>query len=158
MPKAKGRSSEFTIERSISITASDATVFDLINDLRNWERWNPNGRGDTAIVRTYSGATRGIGAIATWRGPRSGAGDMEITSATPSSQIIVVVNFDRPFRVRNVNRFELRRDGSATILTWSMCGPKPLLAKLLGLIFNLDKSMAKHFDAGLAALRAIAEV
>jgi hypothetical protein len=157
MAKEESLASEFRIERSISIAASDVTVFELISDLRNWERWNPNGRGDSSIKRTYGGATSGTGAIATWRGRRSGAGNMEITRATPSSEIIVVVNFDRPFRVRNLNRFKLSQDGTATIVTWSMCGPKPLLAKLLGLIINLDRFMAAHFDDGLAALKAIAE-
>ncbi len=52
--------------------------------------------------------------------------------------------------MRNVNTFQLKRAGSETILTWSMRGPKPRLARLLGLIFNVDKAMFKHFDDGRA--------
>jgi hypothetical protein len=157
MAKDTGRIGEFAIERSIRIAASDTTVFELINDLRKWEHWNPNGRGDTAMERTYSGEARGIGAIATWRSRRSGAGKMQITSATPCSEIIVAIDFERPVKVRNVNTFQLTRAGSETILTWSMRGPKPPLAKLLGLIFNVDKAMVKHFDDGLSKLESIAE-
>jgi Polyketide cyclase / dehydrase and lipid transport len=157
MGKSAAKVNEFAIKRSIRILASDTAVFGLINDLRRWEQWNPNGRGDTTIVRTCSTESRGIGAVATWRGRRSGAGNMQIISAVPFSMIVVTVDFERPFKLRNVNTFKLVRAGPETLLTWSMRGPKPLLARLIGLIFDIDKSMAKHFDAGLATLKSLAE-
>lgn len=153
----KSPAGEFYIKQSVSIAAREATVFALISDLRRWELWNPQLRADPRTKRTYSGAMRGTGAVSTWNGPRSGAGKLEITSATPSSEVTAIVNFERPFKVQNLNTFELRPDGSSTVVTWSMRGPKPFLAKLLGLVINMDKSLAKHFDAGLAQLKAIAE-
>lgn len=151
------KGTEFHIERSISIAASDADVFEFISNLRQWEQWNPTLRGADTMQRSYSGATRGAGAVAAWHCPRSGAGRMQITSATPSSQILVTVDFERPFKVQNRNTFELKSAGPSTVVTWSMRGPKPFLAKLMGLVINLDKALAKHFDAGLAQLKAAVE-
>jgi uncharacterized protein YndB with AHSA1/START domain len=149
--------SGFAIERSISIIAPPAAVFGLINDLRHWERWNPNGRHDPAIERIYGGAQSGTGATLAWRGRRSGSGHMEITSSVVPTELVVVVDFERPFKVRNLNRFELRPDGSGTMVIWSMQGPKPLLVKIIGLVFNVDKAVATHFEDGLATLKAVAE-
>ena len=149
--------SGFSIARSTTISAPPAEVFDLIVDLRSWERWNPNGRDDATVERTYGGAVRGAGATAAWRGGRSGAGRMEIVSATLSSEVVVIVDFERPMKARNRNTFTLAAPDSATTVTWAMQGPKPLIGRLLGLVFDMDKMMARHFDAGLAALKAIAE-
>jgi uncharacterized protein YndB with AHSA1/START domain len=151
------QSGEISIERSIHVAAPAATVFELINDLRSWERWNPNGRGDPKIERTYGGAQSGEGAIASWRGSRSGAGVMEITCAIAPSEVTVMVKFERPFKVTNVNQFVLRPDDLGTKVTWSMRGPKPTIARLMGLVFNMDRVMEKHFEDGLTALKASAE-
>jgi len=149
--------SEFEIERSTTIVAPPSRVFPLIADLHDWERWNPNGRSDPTIRRTYGGPPAGPGATSTWSGSRSGAGTMEIASATPDAEVIVVVAFDRPFKLTNRNRFTLAPEGDGTRVTWSMRGPKPWLAKIVGLVMSMERMLGKHFDEGLAALKAIAE-
>jgi uncharacterized protein YndB with AHSA1/START domain len=148
---------EFAIERSTTIAAPPARVFALIENLRNWERWNPNGRADPTVQRAYTGPVAGTGAAMTWRGSRSGAGAMEVTSATPDAEVIVVVSFERPFKVTNRNRFTLEPEGGGTRVTWAMRGPKPLLAKIVGLVMNMERMLGRHFEDGLAALKSLAE-
>jgi uncharacterized protein YndB with AHSA1/START domain len=146
-----------SIERSIMIAAPSRKVFQLVGDLHTWERWNPNGMGDPTVERTYGGSSSGYGATMDWRGKRSGAGRMEVLSATEPSEIVVAVDFEKPFKLRNINRFRLEPLGAATTLTWAIQGPKPLMAKVLGLFFSMDKMMARHCDAGLVSLKALAE-
>lgn len=148
---------EFSIERSIDVDANEECVFDLISTLRCWELWHPNGSNDASIQRTYGGPPKGKGATCSWQSRRSGAGTMEVTNATRTSEVIVAVVFERPFKLRNVNTFRLLPSNSATRVVWSMRGPRPMLAKLLGLIVNVDKALAAHFDTGLASLKAVAQ-
>jgi uncharacterized protein YndB with AHSA1/START domain len=151
------RQGGFSIERSIIIAAPSRKVFALISNLRTWEQWHPSGIDDPTVERAYGGSSSGFGARSEWRGQRSGAGRMEITGATEPSEVVVEVEFVKPFKVRNVNRFHLQPLGAATTLTWSMHGPKPLRARIMGLVFSMDRMMAKHFDTGLANLKALAE-
>lgn len=38
-----------------------------------------------------------------------------------------------------------------------MSGPSPYIAKVMGVLFNMDRMCGKDFEAGLAELKALAE-
>jgi hypothetical protein len=38
-----------------------------------------------------------------------------------------------------------------------MFGASPYMARLMGIVFNMDKMLGKSFDIGLANLKALAE-
>ena len=42
-------------------------------------------------------------------------------------------------------------------MTWTMNGPSPYVAKLMGVFVNMDTMIGKDFETGLANLKAIAE-
>ena len=65
---------DFTVERSIEISASPEAVFDEVSSLRKWDAWSPWLARDPSIVNTYSGPESGAGATVTWglTGPTSG--------------------------------------------------------------------------------------
>jgi hypothetical protein len=150
--------STFTVERSTRIAASPSAVYPLLVDFRRWQEWSPWEGVDPAMQRTYSGAPSGPGAVYAWSGNRkAGQGRMEITDATPDDQVTIDLAFDRPFRSRNVVRLALRPQVGGTQVTWTMTGPRPLLMRLLGFAFSMDKLVGKDFDRGLAQLKAIAE-
>ncbi|MBS0221577.1 MAG: hypothetical protein JSR91_12630 [Proteobacteria bacterium] len=44
----------------------------------------------------------------------------------------------------------------AATVTWTMYGPGPYVTKGMGTVFNLDKMIGADFEAGLAALKAVA--
>lgn len=44
-----------------------------------------------------------------------------------------------------------------TQVTWAMYGPQPFMMKIMGLFCGPDKMVGKDFEAGLAALKALAE-
>jgi uncharacterized protein YndB with AHSA1/START domain len=144
----------FDIETSIMIDAPQHRVFDLVADLRAWPLWNSN---DPSVERSYDGAAGQAGATARWRSRRSGAGRMRISDIARPDRIVVQVDFDRPFRVSNVNTFTLGQEHGATSVRWSMRGPKPFVVKLLGVFVSAEKMMQGHFDTGLRRLKALAE-
>lgn len=150
--------SAFRIERAGRIRASSAAVFPFINDLREFNRWNPFAQGDPALKIDYTGPGSGPGAAYTWVGSsKSGAGRMEITDSSPTSRVAVRLDFSKPFEAHNQVEFTLRPDGAETLVTWTMTGVNPYFHKLMGTVFNMDKMVGGQFEKGLAGLKDLAE-
>src|ERR1700691_4783576 len=87
------------IQRTTTIKAAPESVFAVVDDFRNWPKWNPQDRDDPTLTRTYRGAPNATGAIRDWRGKgESGEGTMTIEESVPYSKISVDANWSRPFR------------------------------------------------------------
>jgi uncharacterized protein YndB with AHSA1/START domain len=148
----------FRIQRSLNMQASPEKIFPFINDFHQWPQWAPQDKEDPAMKRTYSGAESGVGAISDWSGAGdTGRGRMTITESVPTKQIVVQVDWVKPFTVRNINQFTLEPDGTSTRVTWSMQGPNLYVMKLMSVFTNMDRMMGKHFEDGLTNLKAAAE-
>ncbi|MEZ4984128.1 MAG: hypothetical protein R2795_03670 [Saprospiraceae bacterium] len=50
------------MERTISINAPQAVVFDAVNELKNWESWSPWQEQDPSTKTVYSETSAGAGA------------------------------------------------------------------------------------------------
>jgi len=146
------------IERSTVIEAPPDQVYVLIADFHEWPKWAPQDREDASIRRTFSGAQSGVGAVSDWSGSgNTGKGRMEITGAEAARQVLVTVDFAKPFVAHNVNTFTLAPEGNGTRVTWAMQGTNTYMMKVMSLVMNLDKMMGQHFESGLANLKAVAE-
>ena len=62
-----------------------------------------------------------------------------------------------PFEGNNIIEFTLAPRADATEVTWTMHGPSPYIAKLMGIFFSMDTMIGRDFEAGLAGLKARAE-
>ena len=81
------RPSEFHVERSASISAPPAVVFEQVNDLHKWQAWSPWAKMDPAAKVSYEGPTAGTGAVFHWDGNKDvGAGSMTIVDSRPNVQ------------------------------------------------------------------------
>jgi uncharacterized protein YndB with AHSA1/START domain len=148
----------FRVQRSASIKAPAEKIFALINDLRDFNTWNPYEKKDPNIKGNYSGPSRGKGAAYAFEGNKEvGKGSIEITEATPPHKVAMNLNMIHPFEAHNIVEFTLQPDGTATNVTWSMHGPLPYIAKIVHLVFDMDRMVGKDFEAGLANLKAVAE-
>lgn len=154
---AATRSDNFRIERSVRIAAAPDKIFPLINDLRGFNRWNPFERKDPAVQGQYSAATVGPGARYAWVSKEVGVGSMEIVEAQSPQRVLMKLDFVKPFEAHNRAEFALRADGTGTEVRWAMSGPSPLISKVMGVIFNMDKMIGADFEQGLANLKAVAE-
>ena len=156
---ASTRPDSFRVTRTVSIGAPAEKVFPLVDDFHRWSVWSPWEKLDPAMKRTYGGAVSGKGAVYEWDGDgKVGAGRMEITVATPASSIAIQLDFLRPMVGHNVAEFSFTPKGSATDVTWSMHGPSPFVSKVMGIFFSMDSLIGKDFEAGLANLKAAAEL
>jgi hypothetical protein len=154
---AATKPSIFRVERSAPIQAPAERIHPRLADFREWMRWSPWEKVDPALERSYSGAERGVGAVYDWKGPKAGQGRMEVLASKPPSDLEIKLDFIKPFEAHNLVRFALRPEGAGTRVTWSMEGPSPFAQKVMCVFVDLDKTIGKDFEAGLANLKALAE-
>jgi uncharacterized protein YndB with AHSA1/START domain len=146
------------VERKATMRARPEQIFPHINDLQQWSAWSPWERMDPGMKRTYTGPNMGPGAAYEWEGNKKvGAGRMEITDVTPPRQIVIQLEFIRPFESSNRTEFVLEEREGSTEVTWSMEAPNILISKLMGLFVNMDRMIGKDFEAGLGSLRKLVE-
>jgi uncharacterized protein YndB with AHSA1/START domain len=145
----------FTVERSATIAAEPQRAFDLVANFREWRRWSPWEDVDPNLERRYSGADAGVGAVYEWSGnKKAGQGRMEIVEAEAPGRIVIALDFLKPFKSSNTTRFTFTPAGDGTRVLWSMTGPRPLMMRLLGFLFNPEKMVGPDFEKGLARLGA----
>jgi hypothetical protein len=93
-----------------------------------------------------------------WDGDKNvGKGRMEITESSPTSKIVIQLDFFKPFEAHNIAEFTLEPQGDSTKVTWAMHGPAPFISKLMQVFINFDNMIGKDFEAGLINLKAVAE-
>ncbi len=110
------------------------------------------------MKRTYSGTDKGTGAVSQWTSSGSaGKGSMLITQSLPPRTVSIQVDWVKPFVARNRNDFVLEDIGASTKVIWSMQGPNLYVMRIVGIFINMDRMMGKHFETGLARLKAVCE-
>ena len=155
---AATRPDTFRVERAVSIKAPPEKIFPLINDFHKWSGWSPWEKMDPVMKRTHSGSAEGKGAAYAWEGnSKVGEGRMEILESSPSSKIVIKLDFIKPFEGHNTAEYTLVTNGDATEVTWAMYGPSPFISKVMQVFVSMDSMIGKDFEAGLASMKALAE-
>lgn len=148
----------FRVERAARINAVPEQVFPLISDLRKFSSWSPYETKDPDMQRTFTGAESGQGAAYEWNGDENiGQGRLEIMDASPPSEIMMDLEFVRPFEVQNIVEFKIEPQGDASHVTWAMHGPMPFVSKVMSVFVDMDQLIGSDFETGLANLKALAE-
>lgn len=156
---AATRPDTFRVERSTTINASADRLFPLINDLHQFNLWNPYNRKDPAMKMAYSGPDAGPGARYGWQGNKAvGRGSIGIIGADEPASVTMQLDILEPFEGHNTVVFSLapQSDGT-TRVTWAMHGPSNFISKLMGIFFNMDQMIGRDFEAGLSNLKTLAE-
>jgi len=149
---------DFRITRSASIAAPTSTVFEQINDLHNWNGWSPWARMDPNAKHTYEGPPAGLGASFAWAGnSKVGEGRMTIMETQPNDQVVMKLEFFKPFVATHTAEFTLKPVGDQTAITWTMTGKNSFVGKIFTQIMNCEKMIGGQFEQGFANLKAIVE-
>ena len=149
---------DFRVTRSADMTAPQAAVFDQVNDLHKFEKWNPWGKIDPAMKVSYEGAATGVGSVYKWAGNNEvGEGRMTITESRPSDLVRIKLEFLKPFASIADTEFTFKPQGNQTAVTWSMSGKNNFMAKAMCLFMSMDKMIGSQFEKGLADMKAIVE-
>ncbi|MDI4635777.1 SRPBCC family protein [Pelomonas sp. V22] len=152
------RPDSFRIERSARIAATPEQLHGLINDFRQFNRWNPWRLKDPATTDLYGTSTVGVGARYGWESKELGVGSMEIVESTAGQRVLLKLDFIKPFEAHNRAEFTLQAEADgATTVRWSMEGPANFMSKLMNVVVGMEKMVGPDFEAGLANLKKIAE-
>jgi hypothetical protein len=152
------RPDTFQVERSIRVSAPPEKIFHYVNDFHQWGVWSPYDKLDPAMKRSFSGTPSGNGAVYEWDGNgKAGKGRMEIIDSTEPRHVIIKLDFIKPITGHNRAVFSFQPAGNDTEVTWSMDGPSPYIAKVMGLFFNMDRLIGHEFETGLGTLKAVSE-
>ena len=152
------RPGDFHVERSTTVSAPPAQVFTQVNDLHNYQVWNPFGKADPAMKVTFEGPQAGPDAVLIWSGnSQVGAGRMTIVETRPNERVKIRLDFLKPFPSTANAEFTMTPETNGTRVTWSMSGTNTFIPKMIGVFLNMDKMIGAEFEKGLAEMKAITE-
>lgn len=147
----------YSLQVSETIHAPAAKVFQIVNDLKQFEHWNPFLAMDPATDYQISPNPSGEGATYSWQSKRMGKGSMVFTSVIPNKSIAIEMTFTSPNQETAHSDWILYSKGDATEITWTMTGQRTFLMSLMVKVLRMDKMMSKHFLDGLGRLKAYVE-
>lgn len=84
---------EFTIERSKIINSPKSTIYNYINDSKNWKEWNSWAVEDSLMNISFYKNTNTKGQILSWEGNKSN-GEIETLNSIPNDSISQKMNFN----------------------------------------------------------------
>lgn len=148
----------YKVERSVTMAAPAAKVFENVNDLHKWEAWSPWAKLDPDAKVTFEGPEAGNGAAMTWDGNDNvGAGKMTIVESDPDKAVNIKVTFTRPFEGGTNSDFSFTPKGDQTDVAWAMHGTHNFIEKAFCVVFDGLGMMGKDIDKGLSQLKSVAE-
>lgn len=148
---------KYKVVVSQHINAPKAKVFAIINDLTQFDAWNPFKPMDTSVKSWLGPITSGEGAEYNYEGKRIGSGRMTFTGVYDDSVIKIQMEFLKPNQEIAQNEWRITQLDQGVEITWTMEGERKPLMALFVKLMGLDKMMHKHFTDGLARLKALAE-
>ncbi|TGL56927.1 SRPBCC family protein [Leptospira jelokensis] len=147
---------QYHVERSITVNAAPNKVYPLLQNFAEWDKWSVWASLDPNQKVSVTGEPGKPGHKQEWNGPINGKGSMTIDSA--ESNVFVKMNlvFEEPQPMVATSKFELKPDGTKTIVIWHNEGN---LDYPIGRIFGLflDSMLGKDFETCLAKLKEVAE-
>ncbi len=145
---------EFKVTRQATIPAPAAKVFDHVNDLQKWETWSPWAKLDPNARETISTPAAGKGASFAWAGNNEvGEGKMTITESRPNEQILINLEFIKPFEGTSLTEFTFEPKGDQTLVTWTMSGKNNFVGKAVSLFVDCDKMCGDQFNQGFENMK-----
>ncbi|MBC7980512.1 MAG: SRPBCC family protein [Armatimonadetes bacterium] len=146
---------DFRVERSATLAATPAVLFDNVNDHHKFNVWNPWLELDPAAKNTYSGPDSGVGAKCSWEGKETGAGSSTIIESKPGELVRFKMDWIKPMQGTSTVDFIFKPAGDKTTVTWAMYGRNNFMAKAASLVMDCEKMCGPQFEKGLAKLGAV---
>ena len=151
------RPANFRVERSATLSATPAALFENVNDHHKFAVWNPFLKLDPNVKVIYSGPQSGVGSVCSWNGNRDvGAGVCTIVESKPGELVRMRMDWIRPMEGVATADFTFKPEGDKTVVTWSMYGKNNFMGKLVSVFMNCDKMVGPQFERGLADLGTVA--
>lgn len=147
-----------TIERSMTMNAPKAVVWEQIAKYKEWPHWSPWVRMDSTMKMEYSGEEGTVGSSYHWTGQGKNTGEGIMTNAGMNDNTIKYdLKFIKPFDGKADGWFKVVDSNNQTKVTWAvhMHHSYPMNAMLA--FMNMDKMMGDIFESGLKNMKEYTE-
>jgi effector-binding domain-containing protein len=148
-----------TLERSVTINASAASIFEEINSVKPMQKWGPWAKIDPDGTKyTFEGPASGVGSKVTWvsEHPDVGTGIQSIIESIDNQKVrteLYFGGFDEPSYADLI----ISADGEFSNVTWTFEGDMSNnpINKLFGLM--MEGMLGPSYDEGLQNLKDLVE-
>jgi hypothetical protein len=151
--------SEYHLERSIIIQAPASSIFEEVDNLKNWQHWSPWKDRDPNARMTYEGPEAGVGSQMLWasNNPKVGEGSQEIIISTPNTFLSIRLTFKGWDGSATADWHFEEQAGGMTKVSWSHNSSigKNVLYKYMSIL--MKPMLIKDYDRGLSQLKAYVE-
>jgi effector-binding domain-containing protein len=140
---------DYHVSRSMVLKTPRITIFEYINDYKNWETFNTASKEDDGITFTYPAKTSGIGGSYTWNGS-NGKGFMKTTFVKENDSIAQKMILDGNNSTVN---WKLKDTVGGTKVTISSKGSIGLFDKITSFFSGgITKVLGNSYEKSLANL------
>ena len=149
---------KYKVKRELEINASAEKLYELIGDLKNWERWSPWKDDDPTLKIEYGEQTVGVGAGYSWVSEETGNGRLKITKADPDSGIEYDLFFEG-YEEKYIAGLNYKPISHKNKYTVSMYMEGDMGVPVLGgyVLLVMKYCLKRDFDKGLRKLKKEAE-
>ena len=152
------RPTDYSVERSISVSAPPETVFPWVCDLTKFPEWSPWEKLDPKMSKSFAGTACTVGQSYDWSGnDEVGKGNMKLTQLAANENATLSLEFFEPFQSKANTALTLASENGGTRVTWSMSGKNNFMAKAVGLFIDMEGMIGASYDEGLAMLKSKVE-
>lgn len=121
---------DFQIEQEQMMAAPQQVVFNEVNNLTTWEKWEPWSQESDDMIINYGEKTSGEGASYSWNSEEMGEGNITTTSVKPYTSIDQKITFITPFGESESQVYwQFEKQGDSTLVTWGMKGEQSFMEK-----------------------------
>lgn len=140
---------------SKDIKATPETIWPLISDFANTNKWSPWSKKDPNMTTTLTPNTSGVGAKMTWSSNHEdvGKGSQEIIESIPNQKAVSKLIFDG-WEGSSSSGILLEPKGDATKVTWNLSDDQDVPFMLRGMmkLMMMSGAIEKDFTEGLQNL------
>lgn len=145
------------VSRSIDVNASQALVFKLVSEHKQFQLWSPWAAKDPNMQLEFEGPAIGLGSKLIWRSehPQVGNGESVYSVYEPYSEAAFSLSFDQGGGDASFYLDEI--DSQNTRVVWQFKTEHGnVFERFIG-FFLLEDMLAPDFESGLASLKTLAE-
>lgn len=152
-------SKETYIEREITVNKPVNEVFNYVKYLRHSEQYNKWVMTDPNMKKEYLGTDATVGFVYKWdsQNKQVGQGEQEIIGITENKKIDYELRFIRPFPNTAYGYMMTEPAGNATKVKYIFRGPGKYMMRVMQIMLNIKKMLARDMDTTLTNLKNILE-
>jgi len=146
----------YKIERQVIINKPKSDVFNYVKLLKNQDHYSKWVMTDPNMRKEFRGTDGTVGFIYAWDSDNKqvGKGEQEIINITEAERIDCEVRFMKPFEGKSITSFLIEVLGAnETQVTWIFSGRRNFMAKIVHMLFNLEKMLGRDMQISLDRLK-----